>query len=39
MADRSILFFDIDGTLIAEDVSRYLPDSAREAIKKAEGVL
>lgn len=35
MADRSILFFDIDGTLIAEDASRYLPDSAREAIKKA----
>ncbi len=35
MTKRSALFFDIDGTLIAEDASRYLPDSAKEAIAKA----
>ena len=32
MAEKSILFFDIDGTLIADDPGRFLPDSAREAI-------
>lgn len=35
MAEKSILFFDIDGTLIADDPGRYLPDSAREAIRLA----
>lgn len=35
MSNRSILFFDIDGTLIADDPSRYLPDSAKEAIRLA----
>lgn len=35
MAEKSILFFDIDGTLISDDASRYLPDSAKEAIRLA----
>lgn len=35
MSDQCILFFDIDGTLIADDPGRYLPDSAREAIRLA----
>lgn len=34
-AKRSIIFLDIDGTLISEDGRRYLPDSAREAIARA----
>lgn len=33
--ERSMLFFDIDGTLITEDDRRYLPDSARKAICQA----
>lgn len=30
-----MLFFDIDGTLITEDYRRFLPNSAKEAIRKA----
>jgi len=33
---QSMLFFDIDGTLITEDSSRFLPPSAVSAIKKAQ---
>lgn len=33
--EQSMLFFDIDGTLITENPPRILPDSAREAIRKA----
>ncbi len=35
MGERCILFFDIDGTLIADDPGRYLPDSAKKAIDLA----
>lgn len=35
MAGKSILFFDIDGTLIADDPGRLLPDSAKEAVRLA----
>lgn len=31
---RSIIFFDIDGTLITEDARRFLPESAARAIKR-----
>ena len=31
---RSIIFFDIDGTLITEDARMFIPESAREAIKR-----
>lgn len=33
--DRKILFFDIDGTLITEDGTRYFPESAKKAIAAA----
>lgn len=33
--ERSILCFDIDGTLITDDPSRHLPDSAKEAVRRA----
>lgn len=29
---RSVIFFDIDGTLISEDVHRIIPESTREAL-------
>lgn len=32
---RKLLFFDIDGTLMYEDGSHYIPDSAKQAIQKA----
>lgn len=35
MTEKSILFFDIDGTLITDDSRRFLPDSARKAIELA----
>lgn len=33
--ERSILCFDIDGTLITDDSLRYLPDSAKVAVRRA----
>ncbi len=33
--ERSILFFDIDGTILTEDGTRRIPDSTREAIAEA----
>lgn len=32
---RKILFFDVDGTLITEDGTRYFPESARKALATA----
>jgi hypothetical protein len=33
--ERSILYFDIDGTILTEDGSRRIPDSTRQALQKA----
>lgn len=33
--ERSILFFDIDGTILTEDGTRRIPDSTRQAIAEA----
>ncbi len=33
--ERAILFFDIDGTIVSEDGKRYIPESAKLALKKA----
>lgn len=33
--ERSILFFDIDGTIITEDGSRRIPETTRQAIARA----
>lgn len=33
--ERSILFFDIDGTILTEDGTRWIPESTREAIAQA----
>lgn len=33
--ERSILFFDIDGTILTEDGTRRIPDSTRQAISRA----
>ena len=33
--DRSILFFDIDGTILTEDGTRAIPDSTRKALHMA----
>lgn len=33
--EQCMLFFDIDGTLITEDERRYLPDSAKKALRLA----
>lgn len=33
--DRAILFFDIDGTIVSEDGNRFIPQSAKDALKKA----
>lgn len=34
--DRKLLFFDIDGTLLAGGIPGYIPDSAIEALKQAQ---
>ena len=33
---RKLLFFDIDGTLLAGGIPGYIPDSAIEALKQAQ---
>ena len=33
--DKAILFFDIDGTIVSEDERRYIPESAKAALKAA----
>lgn len=33
--DRSILFFDVDGTIVSEDNKRIIPESTKAAIRKA----
>ena len=34
--DRKLLFFDIDGTLLAGGIPGYIPDSAIHALKTAQ---
>ncbi len=36
MMNRKLLFFDIDGTLLAGGIPGYIPDSAIEALKQAQ---
>ncbi|WP_028509719.1 Cof-type HAD-IIB family hydrolase [Ruminococcus sp. NK3A76] len=33
--DKSILFFDIDGTVVSEDENRFIPESTKAALKAA----